>query len=224
MNSIGNLIRENRKKKNMTQEELGVAVSVSKQAVSKWETGRTLPDMEMLRKLSVVLEIRSEELWGESVSEARRSRGISRIFILISVFLVLLLAFFALDGVAAVQRRFQSGVMYLTVFEDGVPVEASEYSVVSELSFRSAENGYCFSSDYGELCGVVSLKEYEIEFCFMNPNNWHNIQLRLDLLPTSDGLVVRQTVTYFTDGDVLSVFVSEAAPSDGKVFLYCSGI
>ena len=137
MNSIGNLIRENRKKKNMTQEELGVAVSVSKQAVSKWETGRTLPDMEMLRKLSVVLEIRSEELWGESVSEARRSRGISRIFILISVFLVLLLAFFALDGVAAVQRRFQSGVMYLTVFEDGVPVEASEYSVVSELSFRS---------------------------------------------------------------------------------------
>ena len=82
MNSIGNLIRENRKKKNMTQEELGVAVSVSKQAVSKWETGRTLPDMEMLRKLSVVLEIRSEELWGESVSEARRSRGISRIFIL----------------------------------------------------------------------------------------------------------------------------------------------
>lgn len=36
---IGNVIKEYRIKKNMTQEELGAALLVTPQAVSRWETG-----------------------------------------------------------------------------------------------------------------------------------------------------------------------------------------
>ena len=46
--NIGNKIRELRKKKGITQETLASVLSVSPQAVSKWESGLTYPDMEMI--------------------------------------------------------------------------------------------------------------------------------------------------------------------------------
>ena len=39
MEKIGTIIRNHRIAKGLTQEELGAKVFVSKQAVSKWETG-----------------------------------------------------------------------------------------------------------------------------------------------------------------------------------------
>lgn len=41
-----------RKKKGYTQSELAAKLSVTRQAVSKWETGSTLPDLEALLGLS----------------------------------------------------------------------------------------------------------------------------------------------------------------------------
>ena len=40
MASIGSVIRKYRNAKGLTQEELGKAVLVSKQSVSKWENGK----------------------------------------------------------------------------------------------------------------------------------------------------------------------------------------
>ena len=41
-------LRELRRKKNLTQEQLANLVNVSSQAVSKWETSDTLPDNALL--------------------------------------------------------------------------------------------------------------------------------------------------------------------------------
>ena len=72
INKIGDIIREHRKNKNMTQEELGKIIFVSKQAVSKWKNGRTLPNLETLQKLSEILEISSNEILGGTVQEVKR--------------------------------------------------------------------------------------------------------------------------------------------------------
>ncbi len=55
MASIGEQIRDARKAKGMTQDALAETMSVSRQAVSHWETNRTMPDAEMLIRLSKVL-------------------------------------------------------------------------------------------------------------------------------------------------------------------------
>ena len=45
-----------RKKENYSQAELSEILQVSPQAVSKWETGISLPDIEILLKLSWLLK------------------------------------------------------------------------------------------------------------------------------------------------------------------------
>lgn len=73
MKQIGNIIREHRVAQNLTQEELGKELHVTKQAVSKWETGRTLPDVETLRRLSDVLSIDLSVLLDGSLKGAAKS-------------------------------------------------------------------------------------------------------------------------------------------------------
>lgn len=53
---VGAQIAELRKNKGLTQSELGERVSVSFQAVSKWERGEALPDTAILPELAKVLE------------------------------------------------------------------------------------------------------------------------------------------------------------------------
>ena len=60
--SIGEKIREYRLKKGMTQDALAAELHVSSQAVSKWETGQTMPDISLLLPLSRVLKIGVNEL------------------------------------------------------------------------------------------------------------------------------------------------------------------
>ncbi len=61
-------IRENiarlRKKKELTQAELGEMLGVSNQAVSKWESGMTMPDVMLLPEISKVLGVTLTDLYG----------------------------------------------------------------------------------------------------------------------------------------------------------------
>ncbi len=53
---VGNQIAMLRKKKGLTQSDLGDRLGVTFQAVSKWERGETLPDTSLLPDLANVLE------------------------------------------------------------------------------------------------------------------------------------------------------------------------
>ena len=59
---IGKLIAKMRKEKGLTQQALGDKVGVGYRAVSKWETGQTLPDISIIKELSEILGITADEL------------------------------------------------------------------------------------------------------------------------------------------------------------------
>jgi len=54
---IHTIIRNRRKIKGYTQKALAEALNVSDKTVSKWETGRGEPDVTMVKRLSMVLDI-----------------------------------------------------------------------------------------------------------------------------------------------------------------------
>lgn len=69
--NLGNKIRELRKKKGITQEALATALSVTPQAVSKWESGLTYPDMEMIPVIAGYFEVSLDVLFEYDVREIK---------------------------------------------------------------------------------------------------------------------------------------------------------
>ena len=67
--TIGNAILKLRKAKNITQEELAKIIGVTNQAVSKWETGGGLPDIELLPKIADYFNVSIDKLFGRSMSD-----------------------------------------------------------------------------------------------------------------------------------------------------------
>ena len=51
-NKIAEFIKKLRKENNLTQNDLANKYNVTFQAVSKWETGKSLPDIELLKKMA----------------------------------------------------------------------------------------------------------------------------------------------------------------------------
>ena len=55
-------LKELRKSKEFTQEELAEELNVSRQAITKWESGEGVPDIENLKQISILFNITIDEL------------------------------------------------------------------------------------------------------------------------------------------------------------------
>lgn len=64
LNRMGEIIAKKRKEAGMTQAELAMYIGVSKPAVSKWESGYSLPDISLLPVLASFFDISIDELMG----------------------------------------------------------------------------------------------------------------------------------------------------------------
>ncbi len=59
---LGNRIKTEREKFNMSQDDLAKKMDISRQAISKWETGSSYPDIEKILKLSEIFNLSLDEL------------------------------------------------------------------------------------------------------------------------------------------------------------------
>lgn len=59
---IGKFIAQVRKEKQLTQKQLADLLNISDKTISKWETGRGLPDVSMILSLCEILDINANEL------------------------------------------------------------------------------------------------------------------------------------------------------------------
>lgn len=68
--AIGKFIAKKRKEQNLTQEQLAERLGVSNKTVSKWETGKCMPDYAVVKSLCKELKISVSELMdGEEAEE-----------------------------------------------------------------------------------------------------------------------------------------------------------
>ena len=73
--SIGSVIAYHRKRMGMTQESLAQMLDLSNQAVSKWESGQSLPDILLLPRLADLFNISLDALF-ERKWESAESKGL----------------------------------------------------------------------------------------------------------------------------------------------------
>ena len=63
---IGSNIRKLRIQRSMTQREVANSLSVTVQAVSKWEQGRSYPDLLLLLPIANMISVTLDELFGNT--------------------------------------------------------------------------------------------------------------------------------------------------------------
>lgn len=77
LRTVGSTIRELRKNKNLTQEELAEAINVTPQAISKWENNIGLPDISQIIPLATFFGVSTDIILG--IAENNRNEEISEI-------------------------------------------------------------------------------------------------------------------------------------------------
>ena len=81
------LITNARKSKKMTQQELSALINISDKAISNWETGKNIPDYEILKKLEKILDI-------SLFNEPKGKKYFKYLIIIPLIFLIILFMYF----------------------------------------------------------------------------------------------------------------------------------
>lgn len=71
INIISKYLRLLRKSNNYTQDDLAEKLGISRQAVSKWETGMTIPDLEVLLEISKIYDITINDILEPKIQPQR---------------------------------------------------------------------------------------------------------------------------------------------------------
>ena len=67
---IGQYIKELRKSKKLTQEELADKLYISRQAVSNWETGKDAPSVDNVKDISKIFDVSIADIYaGEEIKD-----------------------------------------------------------------------------------------------------------------------------------------------------------
>ena len=105
---IGNKILELRKKSNLSQENLSELLGVSRQTISKWETGETSPDLKQAASISKIFNVSLDELVDNNIKEVivekvSNTEALAGIIIkILKVIGILFLVFLIIDIVALI--------------------------------------------------------------------------------------------------------------------------
>lgn len=68
---ISRYLQQQRKNHGLTQEDLAQKLSISRQAVSKWETGSTIPDLNLLLSLSKLYKITVNDILEPRIEKSK---------------------------------------------------------------------------------------------------------------------------------------------------------
>ncbi|MCZ3622861.1 helix-turn-helix domain-containing protein [Lactobacillus mulieris] len=111
MNNLNERLKNLREANNLSQEEVASRLKISRQSISKWELGDSIPDIEKLTELSKIYGVSLDYLVGNSKSESikineqilRKKRNALQVILWSAcVAIVMLLIMFFEDGRAGV--------------------------------------------------------------------------------------------------------------------------
>ena len=115
--TLGERIRGERKKRGLSQEELADILNVSRQAITKWETDRGIPDIANLIRISEEFEISLDELIKGDNSVKRKiiyDSIMKKWHLLVLIYLMAIVAYIAYF--ALLNRIFMIGFLVATLF------------------------------------------------------------------------------------------------------------
>ena len=175
-NIFGDTIVLLRKEKGLTQKELADKLGVTDKAVSRWETGKNYPDIEVLKKLADVLEVSVDDLLQGDIKLAEKLKPWRKTIVAVIV-LVLLYVFPFYNWIAVTNTDFYGARESSYLLFRGLPsyhiktshIMKSAESAFSELGLTEDEaqekygalGMYCITTDYED----VVKEKHKLRLC-----------------------------------------------------------
>jgi len=93
---IGKFIRKIRKDNNLSQKDFAIKLGVTPQAVSKWENGKNLPDMAVLKEISLEFNVNIDDIINGEFNDysCHCKRNSKKYIIIIIVLIIVIIALF----------------------------------------------------------------------------------------------------------------------------------
>ena len=186
---LGEKIQELRKQKGLTQEELAEILYVSRTAVSKWESGRGIPNIESLKSISKYFSVSIDELLsGEEILAAadedlkqREKHLCDIVFGLLdcSMIMFLFLPFFGEKGgeiIKEVSLLSLSGISEYIKSAYFIIVFGIILTGILILALQNCECNFWTKNKHfvslilsaaGTVCFMMTLQPYAAFFCFV---------------------------------------------------------
>ena len=130
--TLGERIRDERKKRGLSQEELADILNVSRQAITKWETDRGIPDIANLIRISEEFEISLDELIKGDNSVKRKiiyDSSMKRWHLLVVVYLLAIVAYVAYFALyhKIIMVGFHIATLFMLGFELRIIIKEKRY-------------------------------------------------------------------------------------------------
>jgi len=136
---VSEFIKKIRKENNLTQKKLADKYNVTYQAVSKWENGKNIPDVAIIKQMSKDFNISVDDILDGKVTKSKKTKIITRIF--------LTLIFFALVGV----------IVFLSIYINDsynfktISTSCDEFEVSGSIAYDKKKSSIYISNI--EYCG-----------------------------------------------------------------------
>jgi len=178
---IGVFIRKIRKNNNLTQKDLAEKYGVTYQAVSKWENGKNLPDLSLLKQMCKDFNVSLDDLLDGEVKSRNKKNKVIVIFGLLIVIIGFIVGFIYIKK----DNSFEFKTLSST---------CSEFDISGSIAYDNNKSSiYISNIDY---CGEDKEVEYRNIDCVLYEVNGGN-DIKID------------TYEYSGDGIELDDFLKE---------------
>ena len=150
---VGKFIKEIRTKNNLTQKEFADKLGVTFQAVSKWENGKNIPDIMILKEISKIFNVNIDEIIDGEVKQKKNSNK-TFIIVLISILIIVSLIIITLLLAHNNSHDFE--------FKQ-ISTSCSNFNITGSMAYNKDKTSLYISSI--EFCGNDDKEVYESIGC-----------------------------------------------------------
>ena len=164
---IGNFIKKIRLEQNLTQKDLADRLGVTYQAVSKWENGKNVPDIAILKKISEEFDVNIDEILNGEKNEKRVDTTKQNPWIHIIPVLFIIIGVVIVTVLNNRTKNFEFKTM---------SSKCSDFKITGSAAYNQDKTSIYISNI--EFCGSEDKETYKEITCTLYENN-NNTKIKI---------------------------------------------
>lgn len=215
---FGKLIKKIRKDNNLTQKQLADKYNVTYQAVSKWETGKNMPDTILINQIAKDFNISLDEMFEGKITTKRKTKITTLILGIILILVIIILIILNLTKDKDFEFKTLSSSCTKFNISGSISYNKNKTAIyISNIDYCGGNDEEKYKKIECTLYEVNKNIKKEIDSCSYNKKESIKLEDFLKTITLSDDNYSRTCKNYKTNNLYLEI---NATDSNNKVISY----